>query len=46
MQLIERDVLHRSGFAVSEDHGLTHKLGPGLLELTKDRGRAQLYNLA
>jgi hypothetical protein len=43
VMLVKPNVLHRPGFAVSEDHGLADKLSLRLLERAEDRGRPERH---
>ena len=38
MKLIQPNLLHGPGFAVTQDDGLANKLGMGVTELGDDRG--------
>ena len=42
MELVEPDALHRPGLSIREDDCFANKLGLSLLELAKDRRRAEL----
>ena len=43
VQFVEPNALDRPGLPIGEDSGLVDKIGLGLLELTEDFGRADLY---
>jgi len=39
VHFIKPNALHRTGFAIGEDHGLADELSLGLIEFTEDDGR-------
>jgi hypothetical protein len=43
VQFVKPNVLHRSGLAVSENHGLADELRLGLLECAENHRRTELY---
>jgi len=43
VKLVEPNVLDRPGFSIGQDHGLTNKLKPGLLERAHNRRRAEFH---